>query len=168
MSDEPNTGNPKRMPAEVFHPSEFIRDEMDARGWTRDDLALRMGGDFAINRVGLELYFEAGPTEPDLLIGDGKDFARAFGVSAEFFLNLERAWRKAFMSEKPSHVDVDFGAMSDDPNTTDREIYRLITYWREFQNMVAASPMWLPEAMRKAQAESWARANVAIGDPRFD
>ncbi len=47
-------------------------------------------------------------------------------------------------------------------------IDRLLRNWREFQNMVAASHMWPPEEMRRAQAESWARANVATGDPRFD
>jgi HTH-type transcriptional regulator / antitoxin HigA len=84
----------ERIPAEVFHPSEFIIEEMEARGWTRDDLALRMGGDFGINRLSLDFYFEVGPTDPNLLMGDGDDFARAFGVSAEFFRNLEAVWRK--------------------------------------------------------------------------
>ena len=28
-----------RSPAEVFSPGEFIRDELDARGWTQGDLA---------------------------------------------------------------------------------------------------------------------------------
>ena len=26
-------------PAEVFHPGEYIRDELDARGWTQEDFA---------------------------------------------------------------------------------------------------------------------------------
>ena len=30
-------------PAEVFSPGEFIRDELDARGWTQGDLAQIMG-----------------------------------------------------------------------------------------------------------------------------
>jgi HTH-type transcriptional regulator / antitoxin HigA len=30
---------PNRVPAEVFPPGEFIREELDARGWTPDDLA---------------------------------------------------------------------------------------------------------------------------------
>ena len=66
---------------------------MDARGWSLDDVALRMGGDFGINRLALDFYFEIGPEEPDLLMGDGEDFARAFGVSAGYFVNLENAWR---------------------------------------------------------------------------
>jgi hypothetical protein len=83
-----------RIPAEVFHPSVFIIEEMEARGWDRDELARRMGGEWKLNRVVLELYFEIGPTEPNLRMGDGEDFAQAFGVSAELFQNLEKAWLK--------------------------------------------------------------------------
>lgn len=50
----------------------------------------------------------------------------------------------------------------------DRTLESLLANWREFQNMVAASPMWLPPGMREAQAQSWARANKSTGDPRFD
>lgn len=48
------------------------------------------------------------------------------------------------------------------------DVYQLIAYWREWQNMVAASPMWLPPGMHEAQAASWVRANIATGDPNFD
>ena len=84
----------ERTPAECWHPSVFIQEEMDARGWDRDELARRMGGDFGDVRIGLDFYFEIGPETPDLRIGDGEDFARAFGVDAEFFLALEAAWLK--------------------------------------------------------------------------
>src|ERR1700732_1298357 len=41
---EGESGNmPNRTPAEVFAPGEFIRDELDARGWTQGDLAQIMG-----------------------------------------------------------------------------------------------------------------------------
>lgn len=83
-----------RAPAEVFHPSIFIQEEMDARGWDRCELARRMGGDYRQRRLEIDLYFEVGPAEPNLLIGDAEDLARAFGVSAEFFRNLEAAWRR--------------------------------------------------------------------------
>ena len=33
----------KRLPAEVFHPSEYIRDEMEARDWTVAQVAVMMG-----------------------------------------------------------------------------------------------------------------------------
>ncbi len=57
--------------------------------------------------------------------------------------------------------------MQDDKTATQTTVDDLAN-WQEFQNMVAAHTMWLPEEMRRAQAASWARANVATGDPRFD
>ncbi|MHC5536846.1 hypothetical protein ACYOEI_01070 [Singulisphaera rosea] len=85
-----------RSPAEVFHPSVFIKDELEARGWTLDMLAMRMGPEFGINRLSLDLYIEVGPTEPGMRIGDlsAEALGRAFDVSPEFFLNLEAAWLK--------------------------------------------------------------------------
>ena len=83
----------ERTPAECWHPSVFIQEEMHARGWDRDELARRMG-DFVTSRIALDFYFGLGPTEPNLRIGDGEGFALAFGVSAKFFLSLEDAWLK--------------------------------------------------------------------------
>jgi plasmid maintenance system antidote protein VapI len=76
----------------VPHPSVFIQEEMDARGWDRWEVARRMGGDYRRNRLIIDLYFEIGPEKPNMRIGDGEDFARAFDVSAEYFLNMEKAW----------------------------------------------------------------------------
>ena len=60
------TGIPDRTPAEVFHPSVFIEDELKARGWTRDMLAMRMGPEFGIHRLSLDFYLDCCPTEPDM------------------------------------------------------------------------------------------------------
>lgn len=81
-----------RIPAEVFHPSVFIQDEMDARGWTRDELARRMGGDFAVTRLSLDLYFSV--HSRNLRMGEESisSFAKAFGGSEDYFVNLEKAW----------------------------------------------------------------------------
>lgn len=89
-----------RVQAECFHPSRYIQDELDERGWTLDDLAIRMGGDFGINRVALDFYFEVGPTEPNLLLGDhtSRQLCVAFDVSPQLFLNLHAAWRDAYRS----------------------------------------------------------------------
>lgn len=83
-----------RRPAEVFHPSVFIGEEMEARGWGLDDLAARMGPPLDVNRLAVELYLVVGPTEPRLLLGDSvaAALAVAFGTSPELFANLERAW----------------------------------------------------------------------------
>lgn len=81
----------------VLHPSKFIKEEMAARRWTMDMLARRMGHDFGVNRLSLDLYFEVGPTDRNLRLGDGAALAlaSAFGVSPTFFLNLERFWLMA-------------------------------------------------------------------------
>lgn len=99
----------ERIPAEVWHPSAFMLEEMVARGWDRDELARRMGGNYGIARLSLDLYFEVGPNERDLLLGDGEDFARAFGTSAEFWLNLEAAWRRAQRATPPRAQDREDG-----------------------------------------------------------
>lgn len=81
------------------HPSEFIAEEMIARGWSADDLAMRMSDgsehDFGICRLALDFYDTCGPGEPKMLIGSitaGK-LGKAFDVSPQYFLNLESAWR---------------------------------------------------------------------------
>jgi hypothetical protein len=88
------------MPAEMFHPTVFIQEEMDARGWDLDDLAFEMIRDdrdhWGVTRLALDFYFEVGPDMPNMRIGErsAAQLAHAFGVSAEFFLNLERSWRE--------------------------------------------------------------------------
>ena len=91
-----------RHSAEAFHPSIFIQDEMDARGWTRDDLARRMGGDFLVTRIALDFYFAV--HDRNLRMGDDGicGFAKAFGISEDCFRNLERAWIDHPSSEVPT------------------------------------------------------------------
>lgn len=74
MSDQ------KRRPAECFPVEEYVRDEMEARGWTVADLAERMG-------------------LPESLVQDDLDrgfigvwpyaLSRAFGTTAQFWIRLE-------------------------------------------------------------------------------
>lgn len=83
----------------VPHPSEFIAEELMARGWSADDLALRMSDgtdrDFGLCRVALDFYDQIGPGEPKMLIGDitSAKLGKAFDVSPGFFLALEEQWR---------------------------------------------------------------------------
>lgn len=78
------------------HPSKIIREEMKARGWNRDTLAMRMGPEWPTNRLSLDLYFEVGPLRTNMVIGaqSAKKFAKAFDMTPEFFMNLCTAWRK--------------------------------------------------------------------------
>lgn len=73
------------------HISEFIQDEMDARGWTRDRVALRMGGDFGINKLALDMLMEI--HDVNVILGQqANDLSRAFGVSAQYFHNIHNGW----------------------------------------------------------------------------
>lgn len=92
---------PQRLPAEAFHPAEFILEEMRARGWKLDDVAIRMGGDEDMNALTLGLYLTV--RLPGMRLGDKTAAALgcAFDVDAQYFLNLEAAWLAA---QEPSHA----------------------------------------------------------------
>lgn len=77
------------------HPSSFIQDELYARGWTMADLANRMGSESCVsNKLAMDMYFLIGPNDTRMRIGDGtaNQLSKAFGISPEYFLNLEAAW----------------------------------------------------------------------------
>lgn len=86
-----------------MHPWTFIAEELLERGWSVEDLAIRMATpdyDAHIHEIGrnlltLDLYRNVGPTDRRCTIGDraGRAIARAFGVSDDLIINLERAWR---------------------------------------------------------------------------
>lgn len=72
--------------AEVFPPGEFIKEELDARGWTQADLAQILGR----SPVQVNLIIQGKQTvTPET----AKQLAEAFGTSAQFWLNLEGAYR---------------------------------------------------------------------------
>jgi HTH-type transcriptional regulator / antitoxin HigA len=76
-----------RTPAEVFPPGEFIRDELDARGWTQGDLAQIMGRPLQVVN---ELVSGKKQITPDTALG----LAKAFGDDdALYWLNLESVYR---------------------------------------------------------------------------
>lgn len=89
------------MIAEAFHPSEYIKDELEARGWSISDLAKRIPGDYGVNHLAIEMYLDCGPEEPDMRMGDmAEQIATAFGVSCTLFRNLENAWLAHFPSRQ--------------------------------------------------------------------
>jgi HTH-type transcriptional regulator / antitoxin HigA len=71
-----------RIPAEVFPPGEFLRDELEARDWTQQQLAEIMGRP---PRVISEIMQAKRAITPETAIG----LASALGTSAEFWMNLE-------------------------------------------------------------------------------
>lgn len=87
-----------REPAEVFPLASFLADEMEARGWTTTDAAIRMGG-AAAHQVSMDLLcldLLMCVHEDTLLVGDHMftALAKAFDVPEQFLRNLDEIWRK--------------------------------------------------------------------------
>src|SRR3954469_13695439 len=77
-----------RRPAEVFPPGDYIREELEARGWTQMDLAKIIGRTQpAVNEM---ITGKRGITPESALA-----LAAAFGTSAEFWMNLETMYSLA-------------------------------------------------------------------------
>ena len=76
----------ERKPVEVYPPGEFVKDELDARGWAQGDLAEILGRPA---RLVNELISGKRGITPET----AKGLAKAFGTSAEFWMNLESAYQ---------------------------------------------------------------------------
>lgn len=71
--------------SDVPHPGEFIKEEIEARGWLQRDLAYILGvPEQAINMI---LSGKRG-ISPDM----AQSLSKAFDISAEYFLNLQKAF----------------------------------------------------------------------------
>ena len=75
----------KRVPAEVFPPGEFIREEIEARGWTQEDLAEILGRP-------LRLVNEITTGKRGITSETAKGLGEAFGNTAQFWMNLASAY----------------------------------------------------------------------------
>ena len=75
-----------RRPAEVYPPSAFVHEEMAARGWRWKDLMERSG--LHLDEIAEVIYWGY-PMTAHVAAG----LARAFGTSAQFWLNLDAAYR---------------------------------------------------------------------------
>lgn len=84
-----------RAPAESFHLSTILQDELEARGWTLGVLAWRMGpeSEYRINRLTLDLQWSV--HDVDCFVGNNtlQKIAKALGVSFEYLSNLQTSWR---------------------------------------------------------------------------
>ena len=87
----------ERISAEVFPPGEFIRDELGSRDWTQQDLADILGRPIQVVN---EMISAKKSVTPETAQGLGD----AFGTGAEFWLNLESAYR---LSLARRHADQD-------------------------------------------------------------
>lgn len=86
-----------RIPAEVMPPGEIIRDELDARGWTQNDLAEVLGRPF---RLVNEIIAGKRAISPETASGLGE----AFGTGPQFWMNLETAYRLSLVRHKEGDV----------------------------------------------------------------
>lgn len=78
------TGKKKQV-AGKFHPGEYLRDELKARGWTVVDLSLRT--DLKTFRINEILSEKAGITR---LVAEA--LASAFGTGSAIWINLQKAY----------------------------------------------------------------------------
>ena len=83
--------------AEVFPPGEFIKDELEARGWSQLDLADITGRDPA--QINLIINGKQSLT-PET----AKQLGDAFGTGAQFWLNLEAAYKGSQIEPTESPV----------------------------------------------------------------
>lgn len=86
----------EHIPAEAFPPGEFIEDEMKARGWDEEKVASRMGGAraYGMNLLCLQMILAVRDTSLILDEETAGGLGRAFGVSPQYFLNIDAMWRK--------------------------------------------------------------------------
>ena len=82
------------------HPSHIIEEELSARGWSRRELAERMGCDVDVNLLSIDMYCEC--KSPDVRLGEetSEMLAKAFGTSSAFWMRLDEQWRTK-MAQKP-------------------------------------------------------------------
>jgi len=87
----------ERIPAEGFLPGDFIKEELEARGWTQEDLAEILGRTTtAINEI---ITGKRGIT-----VDTAKGLGEAFGDGAQFWLNMESAYRLSLERTRPESV----------------------------------------------------------------
>lgn len=73
-------------PAEAFPPGEYLRDELEERGWTVTGLAEIIGRP-------VEAVSEILDARKAITPDTARSFSEAFGTSAELWLNLQTAHR---------------------------------------------------------------------------
>jgi hypothetical protein len=90
--------------AEVFPVWEFINDELHARKWSKERLAVEMGGDSDKNLFALD-FLQHCPLDEGILLGEhtARQLAKAFGTSSELWLNLDKSAKAAIKAGRKYH-----------------------------------------------------------------
>lgn len=86
-----------RVPAEVFPPGEFLREELEARDWSQQELADILDRP---PRLISELIAGKRAITPETARG----LAQAFGTSAEYWMNLESQYQLSKIKVADDHV----------------------------------------------------------------
>ena len=83
---------------EVPHPGQFIRDELEARGWAQRDLAFVIGvKEQAINPI---ISGKRG-----ISVCMARSLSKAFGISPDYFLNLQKAYDLSIAREADPAIE---------------------------------------------------------------
>jgi HTH-type transcriptional regulator/antitoxin HigA len=87
----------EHIPAEVFPPGEILRDELEVRGWTQADLAEILGRP-------LQMVNEILAGRKAITPETARGLAAALGTSAEFWMNMESAYRLSKVQQSGDEV----------------------------------------------------------------
>ncbi len=87
-----------RRPAEVFPPGDYVRDEIEARGWSQADLAEILGRPVAA-------VYELISGKRGVSIETAQGLAAAFGTSPEVWIKLDTAYQ-LYKSESINCTDI--------------------------------------------------------------
>jgi HTH-type transcriptional regulator/antitoxin HigA len=87
----------ERVPAEVFPPGEFLRDELEARGWTQTEFAEILGRP-------LRLVNEILAGKRGITRRTAREIAAALDTTPELWLNLETAYRLSRAEPVPERI----------------------------------------------------------------
>lgn len=87
-----------RKPAEVFHPGEYLLDELDARGWTQTEFAEIIGRP-------LRLVNEIINGKKGITPSTARELGAALGTSAELWMNLDTAYHLWKTTEDISPIE---------------------------------------------------------------
>ena len=87
----------ERVPAEVFPPGDFLRDELDARNWSQTEFA-------EIIERPTRLVNEIIAGKRGVTPETAREFAAALGTSAQFWMNLETSYRLSKAAPASEHI----------------------------------------------------------------